>query len=778
MKKYTWILLLFWVSLGISQEYKQYDIGILIDHVSDELKPILSNLKKEIKGVVGEDAIINFNNKNILANEFSLQKTKENYNTLLNNKVDIILAFGTINATFIIKQDRHIVPTILFGEIAHELIAENNSKGTSGIENLTFLVTSQSAVEDLQVLKELTNFEKVGIAIREESLDALNAKENYKQLTKDVGVKHEIISYKTLDDIINSLTNDIDAFYLSDGYTFNQKEIKELASALIGKKIPSFTATRIEDVEEGLMATNQPEENLNQFIRRIALTIDAHIAGEPLAEMPINIELNKELTVNYNTAQLIDVPIKYSLIARTNFVGDFKNVQSTKTYSLLNVIDETLNQNLALKANEKNIDLVEQDVKTAKSNYLPNVSASVSGTHIDENVAIVGNPEFSTAGNIKLEQVLYSESANANINIQKKLKQAQEENYNGASLDAVFNASNVYFNALILKANAQIRIQNLELTKKNLQLAEQNFEAGQSSKTDVLRFRSELAQNTQAMIEAINQLEQGFINLNAQMNKPLNEEIDIEDVALEKGIFKAYNYDELITFLDDPKLRESFVDFLVDEALKNAPEIKSLGYNIEATERTIKLNSTGRFIPTVALQGNYNHNFNQWGQGSIDLTSPRGNYNIGLNVSIPLFKQNQQNINKQTALIQKDQLQLNKENTTLGIATNVNSGVLNLINQISNIELSDISEITAKESLELTQTSYSNGAVNFVQLIDAQNNYLSAQLAKATAVYNFLLNSIQLERYIGYNFLLHTKAENDQFSQRFISFLNNNKSKK
>ena len=50
--------------------------------------------------------------------------------------------------------------------------------------------------------------------------------------------------------------------------------------------------------------------------------------------------------------------------------------------------------------------------------------------------------------------------------------------------------------------------------------------------------------------------------------------------------------------------------------------------------------------------------------------------------------------------------------------------VLNLINQISNIELSKISEDTEREALDPTQTSYNNGAVNIVQLLDAQNNYL------------------------------------------------------
>ena len=75
--------------------------------------------------------------------------------------------------------------------------------------------------------------------------------------------------------------------------------------------------------------------------------------------------------------------------------------------------------------------------------------------------------------------------------------------------------------------------------------------------------------------------------------------------------------------------------------------------------------------------------------------------------------------------------------------------------------------------MELTQVSYSNGAVNIVQLLDAQNNYLSSQQANITAVYNYLLSSIQLERFISYYFLLHTSEENQTFMQAFNEYLQN-----
>lgn len=776
MKKQLTIMLLFLVTI-VSAQKKTYTIGILLDNRTEELNPSLLQLQNQIKAVVGEDATINFPTDNILTNYYDLERAQQNYNQLLANETDIILAFGMLNNKVISNQNSHQKPTILFGAINRDFNTIDFDKSTSGIQNFTYLVESASFLDDFSTFKELTEFKKVGIAIESQLIDLLPLKEIFDQEFKTLEAEYKLIPFTTTEDITSNLS-DIDAIYLAGGFFLTDNEIQALAQTFIEKQLPSFTSLGVDQVQQGIMATNQSSENFEQLMRRISLSVEGYINGTPLSEMPVFIENSPRLTINYNTAEQVKVPIKYSLINNTDFVGELKNSLSKKTYSILDIIDGVLDKNLSLQSQKKDVELSQQDVKIAKSNYLPSVTASGTGTYIDPDLAEISNgqnPEFSTSGNITLQQTIFSEAANANITIQKKLQQAQQENFNASQLDAIFNATNAYFNVLILKANTQIQLRNLDLTKRNLQIAQQNFDAGQSGKSDMLRFRSQMAQNTQSMVEAVNQLEQSFIGLNQLLNNPVETEIDVEDVALNEGVFKTYNYDQLVDLLDDPRSREVFIAFLIEEAKNNAPELKSLKYNLDAIDRNLRLNSGGRFLPTVALQGQYNRTFSRSGAGS---TAPVGfpilddNYNVGLNISIPILNQNQTNINRQTNIIQKDQLNINKENVNLSIASNMRTAVLNVINQVSNIELSKISEETAKESLELTQSSYASGAVNIIQLIDAQNNYLNAQLARTNAVYNFLINSLQLERFLGYYFLLNSKEENDKFAQRFLEFLN------
>ena len=739
--------------------------------------PLLSKLKEEIKAVVGEDATISFPDKNILVNRLNLQTTRKNYAALIEGSADIILAFGLLSNEVIGKMTTFKKPTILFGAVNKDLLEFNFDKEVSGIENFTYLVSSQSYKEDLKTLKQLTDFKNLAILVDAGIENVLPLKATFDKEITALDADYKLVPFTSVEDILNNIEG-ADTVYMVGGFFLSDEENSKLAQAFIDRKLPSFTVNGVKVVESGVMGTNQSDDNLTTFFRRIALTIEQYINGTTLETLPVKINNESKLTINYNTAQLVGVPIKYSLLGVTNFVGDFKNVLSQKNYNLLTVIDDAIKNNLSLQSDQREIQLSTQDLKTAKSDYLPALDANANATYLDPDTAEISlgqNPEFSTDGNLTLNQTIFSEASNANIAIQKNLLKAEKENYNASQLDLIFSASNSYFNALILKANTQIQIQNLELTKTNLQIAELNFKAGEKGKSDVLRFRSELAQDTQMMIEAINALAKGFIDLNQVMNNPTDFEIDVVEASLDKGVLKQYNYDRFFELLDNPSLREPFTSFLIAEAKKNAPELKSLDYNLIAIDRNIKLNTYGRFLPTLSLQAQYSETFSRAGAGK---SAPQGfglvdnSYNAVANVTIPILNRNRANINLKTSKIQKEQLEINQADIELLLDVNVRNGILNLVNEISNIKLSKISEEAARESLELTQTSYSSGAVAIIELIDSQNNFLNARLSKANAIYNYLINALQLERFLGYYFVLNTDADNEAFTQRFFEFLN------
>ena len=758
-----------------AQQRESFKIGILIDTLSVEFEPLLTAIQSEIRAVVGEDARIEFPESNIRANGFSATVAEQHYQALLADDTDLILAFGGINNRVIAGREDYPKPTILFGTINTDVIDVDLTAASSNVANFNYLFTSQSYRKDLETFLELYSYQHLAVLIDDALPNVEAVRPVFDALFASLDARYTLVSYANPEDLDVHLDT-IDGVYLAEGFLMDSTEIEALAAYLFEREIPSFTSTPSEDVALGLMATNQSEENLSVFFRRIALNVNAVISGEDLGNLPLAIEVSPQLTINFNTAEKVGVPIRYKLIASTKFVGDFKNVLSEETYSLLDVIEDVLDRNLILRQSEKNIELAAQDVRSSKSVYLPDLAGSMTGVYVDEETAEISNgqnPEYSLSGAVTLTQTLFSDAANANIRIQKDLYGAEQENFNATELDLILQAANAYFTVLILKSNLQIQSENLELTRQNLKIAEQNFEVGQSGQADVLRFQSEVARNTQSFVEAVNQLQQGFFLLNQLLDASITREIDVEEATISEGLFERYMYDRFLQLLDNPSLQEVFIQFLVEEARANAPELRSLDYSLKATNRIISLNGIRAYIPSLGAQAQYMRTFDRWGAG---VPPPQftldENLSVGLTLTVPLFAQDARRINRQTAIIQKEQLELGRDNAALDIEENVRSAVLDLINQVSNIELSAVTEASAKESLELTQAAYTTGAVNSTQLLDAQNNYLQAQLASANAGYNYLLTSIALERTVGRYFLLQTEAANEAFIARFFEYLN------
>ena len=777
MKKKLLLIKLLFVGLSFSfaQGKKNVTIGILADEASERNRPLLENLQNEITAVVGQDAIVTFQVP--VANGYDLDMAKANYLAMESSDVDIILVFGIVNNIALYQQKIYKKPVVVFGSVNSDFIDIPKDQKTTGINNIAYIIAPLSYSKDLDAFRSIYDYKKIGILVDDYLPEALPIKELFDSYFGDKDATYTLIELPKDGDVSN-LVGDVDAVYLAGGFDLSETAFKTLISSINKKQLPSFSAYRKQDVENGILATYQPESNLDQFFRRIALDVESIINGTNPSELPILLEYKNRLSLNFNTAKEIKFPLRYSMLGTVDILGGENNFTAENAYSLLDIMNGVIDRNIGLEVERRNIDLSTQDVKTAKSNFLPDVSASATAAYVDPRLAEIAggaNPEFSTSGNVNLQQLIYSEGAAAGITIQDNLQKAQQETYNAAELDAILNGSVAYFNALILKTNAQIQAQNLGVTKENLQISEQNFDAGASGKSDVLRFRSQMAQNMQTLIEAGNELNQAFYTINQLMNNPIAMEIDIEDAVISEGLFSNYRYQDFLEILDSPELRPNLIEFLIEEAKKNAPELRNIGYNLEAVQRTYRLNASGRFVPTIALQGNYNLAISQSGVGSTIApgvpTAPDGTYNFGLNLSLPIFRQNQQNINKQTAKIQEDQLNIQKSNIDLNIETNVNTLVLDLTNEIANIQISKIAEEAARESLDLTQIAYSEGAVPLIQLIDAQTNYVQSQLVSATANYNYLLTSMQLERTIGYFFLMNSEENNQAFIQRARDFI-------
>ena len=65
---------------------------------------------------------------------------------------------------------------------------------------------------------------------------------------------------------------------------------------------------------------------------------------------------------------------------------------------------------------------------------------------------------------------------------------------------------------------------------------------------------------------------------------------------------------------------------------------------------------------------------------------------------------------------------------------------------------------------------YSRGAVDILDLLDAQNSLLRAELAAANSVYDFLVDWMEVERAAGMNFFFMDNSEIDAWFSELEAF--------
>jgi len=767
------ILFISLVVLGLSHNValakSHYEIGILLDFNNEEFAPIFEQLVSEIEAVVGNDASIKISSHNIKVNNFDIDLAQQHYQDLLKSNTDIILAFGPVNNELLVHQKRHIKPTILFGAVNTDVIDLNAGKQTSGIDNFTYILTSLSYRKDLDDFRSLFPFKRIGVV---GGLGPWNTQANRTTLERifsEMNVQYELIQYGS-PALFRTQIDNVDAIYLVEGFGLPRAEIKQLADILLEEKLPSFSSSQVADVVDGWLATNQSNSNFERLFRRIALSVEAVVNGENLSNRPVYVDFNQRVTINYNTAEKIGVPLRYSQLATTEIIGNYDEFVVDKSYTVLEAVEVALRQNLSLQSSAIDVELARQSLASAKTSYHPDLAINGGGRYVDPDLAQLSggqNPEQSISGSVALSQTLYSEDGSAAISMQRSQLEAQKERYNTAELDAVLSTSQACFNLLRLKNSLQSQNENLQITKRNLTVARQNFEAGQASKADTFRFQSELATNSQSLIDALNAHQQGRYALNLILNNPIDTRIAIQDVVLENSPFepKGFGYQKLSETLDNPSESRVLEAYLVEQALAISPELAELGHNYEAIKRDIAQYGWRRYIPTVSATAQYNNVFDRSGIGVPDPNlALNSDYNVGIVFSIPLFNKNSDNVNLRIGKNRQQQILLQIDSQKQRIEKRVRDALLDLSGRIANIELSKVAETAAEQGLKLIEASYANGAVTITDLIDSQNNYLQAQLASSNAVYNFLDSAISMERAVGkYIFRDESSLENEEF---------------
>jgi outer membrane protein TolC len=273
------------------------------------------------------------------------------------------------------------------------------------------------------------------------------------------------------------------------------------------------------------------------------------------------------------------------------------------------------------------------------------------------------------------------------------------------------------------------------------------------------------------------------IQLNRILNRPLEEKFDVQEADIHDVVFMK-RQERLKHYWDNPRSFKIFRAFMVEEGFANSPELKRLDAAMRAQRRLLQSTEYAFWVPTIALFGDYIHRFAESGAGSngglstslppeLDLGITEmddSDWSVGFNLSFPLYEGSAKFAEKEQAAQELLQLELEKQSVADRIEQRIRTSLHIAGASFAAIEQLQLARETAFKNLDLVITSYSQGAVSIIELIDAQNAALVADLSASNAVYDFLIDVMEMERAVGKFDIFRSDEERELFFNRLDAY--------
>ncbi len=756
-------------------------IGIVLDGPSEMNQRAISIYEKEIIAVTEGEFDVQFPTDKIIQADWTAASVGSAIDKLLSDpSVDILITLGVIGSIEVSERRNLNKPVIAPWIIDRELIGlPINEKGASGIKNLYYLARPITLSRDIEVFREIVPFNRLALLYMPIVTQLIPSIENLVQnIAREQGIVIVTIPTGTsIQSTLAAIPQDAQAVLITPLLQYTQDELGHLVDGLIERKLPSFSMLGRSEVERGVLAGLTPAQDLNREARRVALTVLSILLGEDAGSLPVEFPIQEQLTINMATARAIGFSPKWDVLTEADLIEEEPEVPERRL-TLDEAVDESVEVNLDLLAIDRFVAAGAQDIWLAIAQLLPQADISLDNTYIDEDRAEASLgilPQRSLSGRATVGQLIFDEPTWANVSVQRYLQRARELSRDQIRLDIIAATSIAYLNVLKAKTFEKIRKDNLNLSKSNLEIAKNRRDIGVASPSEVFRWESEISLDRIDVVDAVAQTENAKILVNRLLNHPQGEDFETVEVGVDDPSLVVSD-PRLYPYVDNPRSFNVFIDFMVNEGLNQSPEIRNIDSQIAAQDRILKSTKRAFWLPSFSFLGAITQRFASGGAGS-DVTIPPDfplqletvddtEWTVLLQARFPLFRGGAKIADYRQARETVSQLKFERDSTAEKVEENIRSALNNAGASFPSIRFARDAAEAARKNLDLVRDSYSRGVLSILDLLDAQNASLTADLNAATAVYDFLIDLMNVQRASGkFDFFTSQDERNEWFEE-------------
>jgi outer membrane protein len=270
-------------------------------------------------------------------------------------------------------------------------------------------------------------------------------------------------------------------------------------------------------------------------------------------------------------------------------------------------------------------------------------------------------------------------------------------------------------------------------SEEQMKQGQERFRAGAILESDYLLLESQFATDKNNIAETAIQRDISLLALKSLLSIDPLQDLEID--------YPEANTIELMTVLPDEET-------VLTSSLAALPDLRIGNYNVEIAAAEVKIAKSG-YYPTVSLNGNIGSgHLNDFSRFGTQL-SDRFTAQAGITVSIPILDRHRTKSKVIQNGIALRQAELEKMQTEINLKQNILQEYRNVVSLVNNFKTSQIREKAYSASLEAYRAQYGAGSITTVELLQQQNNYVSALNEYIQDKYGFMLKRKILDVYMG-----------------------------
>lgn len=407
-----------------------------------------------------------------------------------------------------------------------------------------------------------------------------------------------------------------------------------------------------------------------------------------------------------------------------------KNERSLTVEELFQLMET---QNPTLAVSKADIAVARQQVEVAKNSMLPSINLGTQQYYIGNATVIykdfsdtktVKMPHYGSSYSGDVSELLWKGGAVRNgIKIQSLREELSELSYANSAQNVKLTALSYYLDLMKMTNQKEVYRQNIELAEKRLENIQKFYKQGMVTRNDVIRGQLQLS-NLNLALEVLE-------NNSKILNKQLTVALGLPDDEMIKPNTSISEQEPVAALLEDYR-----------NGVENHPAVKMTQKVVDIQEVNRKITKSEMVPSVAAFAGNKLARPITTSSPTIDMYSNGWSAGLALNWSVDALyktpaKLKQNELEKEKALAQQKEI-------TDNIETAVNAAYIKYNEALSQKKTLLVNKNLAYENYRIMNSKYENQLAILLDLIDASNAKLDADLQYSNAEINVVYSYYKL----------------------------------